>query len=152
MDIKRNYLAIFISPIVGLIFLFIGFFIIQIIGNIFPKEMDDPMVGDGIYYFLFLILLIGVLIFQIIILEPIFRRYKRLNNLNKTSIKRICAIVIFSLSILFSLPMTIMSISSSVEFKFSGLITEFITALVILSIYFISNMITYYNIYVKRLD
>ena len=153
MDRKRNLLAIIISPIVGWVFLLIAFFIVLQIEKINPKEMDGPMIGDGIlYYFLLPILFVGMLIFQIVILEPIFRRIRRKNKLNKQSIKKLCIVVISTLTIIFSLPMTIMTLFGSVQFEFIGIVTEYIIALAILTLYFIPNMITYYNIYIKKLS
>ncbi len=153
MDRKRNLLAIITSPIVGWIFLLVVFFIVLQIDKINPKEMDGPMIGDGIlYYFFFPILFISTLIFQIVILEPIFRRIKKKDKLNKQSIMKLCIVVISTLSVIFSLPMTIMTLFGTVQFEFTGIVTEFIVALAILSLYFIPNMITYYSIYIKKLS
>ncbi len=153
MDKRRNLLAILISPVIGEISFLILFFIIKLIENVFPKEMDGPIIGDGIlYYFFFPILFIGALIFQIIILEPIFRRYRKRNELNKSLIKKICIIIILSFSILSSLPMTLVSLFGSVQFEIIGIMTEFIVALAIWSSYFIPNMTSYYMLYVKRTE
>ena len=153
MDRKRNLLAILTSPIVGWIFLLLVFFIVQQIEKINPKEMDGPMIGDGVLYYFFIpILFVCTLIFQVVILEPIFRRIRRKEKLNKQSIKKLCVVVISALTIIISLPMTIMTLFGTVQFEFIGIITEFIVALAILSLYFIPNMITYYNIYIKKLS
>ena len=153
MDKRRNLLAILISPVIGEISFLILFFIIKLIDNVFPKEMDGPMIGDGILYYFFLpILFVGALIFQIIILEPIFRRFRKRNELNKSLIKKICIIIILSFSIIFSLPMTLASLFGTVQFEVIGIITEFIVALAIWSLYFIPNMTSYYMLYVKRIE
>ena len=153
MDRKRNVLAIITSPIVGSIFLLVVFAVMQQIDKNNPKVVNGPMIGDEILYFLFFpILFVGMLLFQIVILEPIFRRIGRKNQLNKLSVKKICVVVIFTLSILFSLPMTIMTFFGKVEFEFIGVATEYTVAIAILSLYFIPNMITYYNIYIKKLS
>jgi len=152
-DRKRNILAIITSPIIGWIFLFIAYFIILNVEKINPKEIDGPMIEDGIlYYFFFPILFVGTLIFQIIILEPILRRLRRKNRFDKQSIKKLCVIIILTLSIIFSLPMTIMTLFGNVEFEIVGMITEFLVALLVLSLYFIPNMITYYSIHVKKIS
>ena len=153
MDKRRNIFAILISPVIGEISFLILFFIIKLIDNFFPKEMDGPMIGDGIlYYFFFPILFVGALIFQIIILEPVFRRYRKRNELNKSLIKKICIIIILSFSILFSLPMTLASLFGTVQFEVIGIMTEFFVALAIWSSYFIPNMTSYYLLYVKRAE
>ena len=137
---------------IGEISFLILFYIIKLIDNIFPKEMDEPMIGNGIlYYFFFPILFIETLILQIIILELIFRRYRKRNELNKSLIKKICIIITLSFSIFFSLPMTLISLFGTVQFEVIGIMTEFIVALAIWSSYFIPNMTSYYMLYVKRI-
>ncbi|AFU69536.1 hypothetical protein P700755_002818 [Psychroflexus torquis ATCC 700755] len=153
MDKRKNIFAILISPVIGEISFLILFFIITLVDNVFPKEMDGPMIGDRIlYYFFFPILFVGALIFQIIILEPIFRRYRKRNELNKSLIKKICIISILSFSILFSLPMTFASIFGNVQFEVVGIMTEFFVALAIWSSYFIPNMLSYYLFYIKQTE
>ena len=82
-----------IPPVVGKLSFLIVFFICKLIDTIAPKEVDGPMIGDGIlYFFFFPILFLGVIIFQIGILEPIFRGYNRKSQLNKKLLTRICII------------------------------------------------------------
>ena len=153
MDKKRNIFAILISPVIGEITFLILFFIITLVDKVYPKEIYGPMIEDGIlYYFFFPILFVGALIFQIIILEPIFRRYRKRDKLNKSLIKKICIISILSFSILFSLPMTLASLFGTVQFEVVGVMTEFFVALAIWSSYFIPNMASYYLFYVKRTE
>jgi len=147
MDKKRNILAILISPIIGEIAFLILFFINRLIDTYYPKEMDGPMIGDGIlYYFFFPILFIGALIFQIIILEPIFRRFKNKNELNKYLIKKICLIIIFSFSSIFAL------LFGTIQFGITDYLIALLIGLAIWSSYFIPNMTSYYLIYVRQIE
>jgi len=146
MDKKRNILAMLISPVIGEIFFLILFFTNKLIDTIYPKEMDGPMIGDGIlYYFFFPILFLGAVIFQIAILEPIFRRYKRKNKLDKKLIIRVCIILILGSSLIFTL------LFGSIQFGIRDYLIAFLIGLVIWSSYFLPNMVAYYKIYVKRL-
>jgi SNF family Na+-dependent transporter len=145
MNKKRNILAILISPVIGEIFFLILFFINKLIDIYFPKEMDGPMIGDGIlYYFFFPVLFIGALIFQIIILEPIFRKFKNKNELNKSLIKKICLIIIFSFSLIFAL------LFGTIQFGITDYLIALLIGLAIWSSYFIPNMISYYLIYIRH--
>lgn len=147
MNKKRNILAILISPVIGEIFFLILFFINKLIDTYYPKEMDGPMIGDGIlYYFFFPTLFIGALIFQIIILEPIFRRFKNKNVLNKSLIKRICLIIIFSFSLIFAL------LFGTIQFGITDYLIALLIGLTIWSSYFVPNMTSYYLIYVRQTE
>jgi len=147
MDKKRNILAILISPIIGEIAFLILLFINRLIDTYYPKEMDGPMIGDGIlYYFLFPILFIGALIFQIIILETIFRRFKKKNELNKYLIKKICWIIIFSFSLIFAL------LFGTIQFGITDYLIALLIGLAIWSSYFIPKMTSYYLIYVRQIE
>jgi len=147
MNGKRNILAILISPVIGEISFLILFFVNNLINTYYPKEMDVPMIGDGIlYYFFFPILFLGALIFQIIIIEPIFRRFRRRNVLNKSMIKKMCLIIIFGFSLIFAL------LFGTIQFGITDYLITLLIGLVIWSSYFIPNMTTYYLIYVRQLE
>jgi len=147
MNKKRNILAILISPVIGEISFLILFFINKLINTYSPKEMDGPMIGDGIlYYFFFPILFTGALIFQNIILEPIFRIFKNKNELNKSLIKKICLIIILSFSLIFAL------LFGTIQFGITDYLIALLIGLAIWTSYFIPNMTTYYLIYVRRIE
>ena len=146
MDKKRNLLAILVSPVIGEIFFLIVFFINNKIASTNTKEMDGPMIADSFFYYLVPILFIGALIFQIIILEPIFRIIKTKIKLQKIQILKICIILIIGLSILFS------SIFGTIQFGIKDYLIAFAIGLVIWTSYFVPNFIAYYLIYVKRIE
>lgn len=143
---NRNILAILISPVIGEISFLILFFINKLIDTIYPKEMDGPMIGDEIlYYFFFPILFFGALIFQIIIIEPIFRGFKKNNKLNKKLLIKTCIILVLSFSLTFSL------VLGSIQFGIKDYLIAFLIGLVISTSYFLPNLTTYHMIYVKRI-
>jgi hypothetical protein len=146
MNKKRNILAILVSPIIGEISFLILFFINNLIDIYYPKGMDGPMIGNGIlYYFFFPILFVGALIFQTIILEPIFRRYRKRNALNKSLIKNICLILVLSFSLIFAL------LIGTIQFGITDYLIALLIGLAIWSSYFIPNMTSYYLIYVRQI-
>lgn len=147
MDNKKNILAILISPIIGYISFLILFSTNNLIDTFYPKEMDGPMIGNGIlYFFLFPILFIGLFIFQIIIIEPLFRRFRKREELNKSLIIKTCLIIIFSFSFIFA------TIFGTIQFGIRDYLITFLIGIVIWISYFAPNMISYYLIYVKRID
>ena len=147
MNKARNILAILISPVIGEISFLILFFTNKLIETHYPKEIDGPMIGDEIlYYFFFPILFIGAIIFQVIVLEPIFRRFKNRNELNKSFMQKICLILIFVFSFIFSLWF------GNIKFGVTDYLIAFLIGLVIWSSYFIPNMTSYYLIYVRQIE
>ena len=145
MKNKKNIIAILLSPLLGELTLLIIFLINRLIDNIFPKEINTPMLDEKTFFaYLFSIFLLAALLFQIIILEPIFRRLKRKNNLNKKMLIRISII----LAIIFSL--TFALVFGRIQFGIKDYLISLVMGLVIWTSYFASNFTTYYLISIKQ--
>lgn len=145
MKNKRNIIAIFLSPIIGELSLLIISFINNVVDKIFPKEIDTPMQDENTFFaYFFSIFLLAAILFQTIILEPIFRRLKRKNNLNK----KMLIIVSVTLIIIFSL--TFALFFGTIQFGIKDYLYALIIGLVFWTSYFASNFTTYYLICIKQ--
>ena len=143
---KRNILALLISPVVGDIVFLIAFIISSSIELYVTKRPQRGDLEIGFMYFIiFPIIFFILFIFQIIVLEPIYKNLSGKDKLNKSMMIRVGLIVISGFSFIFSLVLSVM------DNNFDSFIFKFFILFIAWSFYFIPNMITYYLIYVRRI-
>jgi hypothetical protein len=145
MKNKKNIKAILLSPLIGELVFILVLFINNQIDKIFLKEFDVPMFNEKSFFaYLFSIFLLVSILFQIIILEPVFRRLKRKNKLNKKTMIIISTTLIMLFSLTFAL------IFGTIQFGIKDYLYALIIGIVIWTSYFASNFTTYYLISIKQ--
>ena len=140
-------MAMIISPVLGNVVILIAIFLSRIIKSSYMEGGHKGFLGDEIFYFfIFPVIFVILLIFQFIVLEPVFRNLKRKNKLNNAMMQRMTLIVVFGVSLIFLL------LYGNIE---GGYIIDYLSVFVVMfiicSFYFVPNMMTYYLIYVKHL-
>jgi len=144
---QRRLLAIGLAPIIGEITFVIIFSIFTLIDSYRDVIHDGPEIPDNILWsFFFPILFICAFIFQILILEPLYFALKSHNLLNRFSSKWIAIGLTMFFTIFTSL------IFWSPIYGFNDFMQGFIMFLIFWSSYFIPNYLTYYYLYIKKIE